>query len=103
MGSKKRSAQMKQIAQFKASFEDTDLFGGADDPFAKESQRMVELAQAKEDALREKACESKNRYWSRTEAEEAIASCAEYGTTGLHCYKCSYCGGWHLTSHPHKK
>ena len=100
MGSKKRSARAKEIAQFKDSLGAGDLFGGEDDIFAREDQRQQELAEAREDAMRLKACESKNRYRSRTEAEEAIASCAEYGTTGLHCYKCKYCGGWHLTSHP---
>lgn len=103
MGSKKRSARAKQIAQFKSQIGVGGLFGGEDDIFAREDQRRQELAQAREDALRMKACESKNRYLSRSDAEAAIASCAEYGTTGLHCYRCEFCGGWHLTSKPQKK
>ena len=31
---------------------------------------------------------------------EAIAACEEHGRRGLSTYKCSYCNGWHLTSHP---
>ena len=80
MGSRKGSAKAKQIARFKAGL------GGMDDLFAKE------------EALRRKACESKNRYASRMEAEDAIRSCEEYGRRGLRCYKCPHCNGWHLTS-----
>lgn len=100
MGSKKRSARAKEIAQFKSQLGSGDLLGGENDIFAREDQRLEELAQAKEDALRHKACESKNRYMSRYDAEAAIASCEQYGTKGLKCYKCEFCGGWHLTSHP---
>ena len=32
-------------------------------------------------ALRKKACESKNRYSCKSDAEAAIIACAEYGTT----------------------
>ena len=46
------------------------------------------------------ARESKNRYASLADAEEAIASCAAYGTRGLHAYRCPHCNGWHLTSKP---
>lgn len=94
MGSKKRSAWARQTAEFKASL------GGMDDVFAREDARRAERSAQKEAALRQKACESKNRYSCRSDAEAAIRSCADYGTTGLHCYRCQYCGGWHLTSKP---
>ena len=47
-----------------------------------------------------KACTSKKRYPYRSDAEEAIELCAQHGTRGLHCYRCPYCDGWHLTSKP---
>ena len=94
MGSRKPSAKAKQVAQFKSEL------GGMDDVFAREDERRDERARQKEAALRKKACESKNRYSCKSEAEAAIASCAEYGTTGLHAYRCQYCNGWHLTSKP---
>ena len=97
MGSRKRQAIAKQVAEFKASL------GGAnsmDDIFAQEDARRKRRDEEHDAALRRKACESKNRYAFRSEAEEAIASCAEHGTTGLHAYRCPYCGGWHLTSKP---
>ena len=31
-----------------------------------------------------------------------MAGCESRGRRGLACYKCEYCGGWHLTSHPWK-
>lgn len=92
VASKKRASWSKQKAEFNASL------GGMDDIFAREDKRRAAAAEEKEAALRHKACERKNRYMSRYDAEAAIESCAEYGTTGLHCYKCPYCNGWHLTS-----
>lgn len=94
MTSRKPSAKAKQIAEFKSHFDDLD------DIFLKEKRRKDNLAAQQEEALREKACTSKNRYASRADAEEAIRSCADYGTTNLHCYQCPYCNGWHLTSKP---
>lgn len=93
MGSKKRSAQAKELAAFKAQ-----LGGGMDELFERESKRVKDDERNASEAMREKACASKNRYATRSEAEDAIASCEEHGRTGLRCYKCSYCGGWHLTS-----
>lgn len=98
MVSKKRSAQAKQIAEFKSQ-----LFEAApytDSLFAQERENQAARAQNREAALRKKACESKNRYLSRSDAEEAIRLCAEHGTKGLHCYRCEFCKGWHLTSKP---
>lgn len=97
MGSKKGSARAKQTAAFKSQL------GGMDDLFAREEHRAREAAGQHEKALRDKACASKNRYSSRSEAEAAIAWCAEQGRTGLHVYRCEYCNGWHLTSKPPRK
>lgn len=94
MVSKKRSARARQVADFKAGL------GGMDDIFAREDERRTRKSKEKEAALRRKACESKNRYRCRSDAEEAIRLCADHGTTGLHSYRCPYCNGWHLTSHP---
>lgn len=113
MGSKKRSSWSKQKAEFNASLGGgslDNLFGdsgksarssdGIDAAFAREGSRRQKRASEKEAAQRRRACESKNRYATRGEAEAAIASCADYGTTGLKSYQCPYCDGWHLTSHP---
>ena len=78
MGSKKRSSWSKQKAEFNASL------GGMDNLFASEGKRQQKNRAEKEAALRKKACESKNRYTSKSDAEAAITSCASYGTTGLH-------------------
>lgn len=94
MASRKPSANAKRVSEFKASL------GGLDDLFAREERRSDEISAKKEAALREKACESKNRYVSRYDAQQAIDACAAHGTTGLHYYRCPYCKGWHLTSHP---
>ena len=96
MGSKKRSSWSKQKAEFNASL------GGMDSLFANEGKRQQKNRAEKEAALRRKACESKNRYTSKSEAEAAISECASYGTTGLHSYRCPYCDGWHLTSKPER-
>lgn len=98
MGSKKRSARAKQVAEFKASLDAS----GMDDVFAREEQRREDMTARREAALREKACESKNRYASRVEAEENLAWCEARGIRGLSIYRCQYCNGWHLTSHPQK-
>lgn len=94
MGSRKPSANAKRVQKFKSSL------GGLDDLFASEQRRGERLSAEKELARREKTCESKNRYPSQWEAREAIASCEAHGTTGLSAYRCPYCNGWHLTSHP---
>lgn len=97
MGSKKPSARAKQAAAFKA-----DLFGAGatmGDLFAREEERSQRQAAEHEAAVRRKACESKNRYASRAEAEENLRWCESRGTKGLHIYRCPHCKGWHLTSH----
>lgn len=94
MASRKPAARAKRITEFKA-----DL-AGMDDVFAKEERLRSERAQQREAALLRKGCESKNRYASRREAEDAIAACAAHGTRNLRCYRCEHCGGWHLTSKP---
>ena len=94
MGSKKRSAQARQREEFMSQL------GGMDDVFAREDARRERASHEREEALRWKGCERKMRYASRAEAEAAIAACANHGTRGLHCYRCEYCHGWHLTSRP---
>ena len=94
VASRKPSANAKRVSEFKSQL------GGLDDLFAREEQRQEHLSAEKQAALRNKACESKNRYPSRYDAQLAIDACAAHGTTGLHSYKCPYCNGWHLTSKP---
>ncbi|MBQ9042763.1 MAG: hypothetical protein IJ111_15225 [Eggerthellaceae bacterium] len=94
MASKKPSANAKRIAAFKASADDFS------DLFARETERLEEMADEREAARRDKACESKNRYSSHAEAEQAVAWCADHGKRGLRIYRCKYCNGWHLTSRP---
>lgn len=94
MASRKPSANAKRVQRFKSQL------GGLDDLFVSEEGRIEQLAQDKQAARREKTCSSKNRYASRSEAQSAIDACAEHGTRGLSSYKCPYCNGWHLTSHP---
>ena len=98
MGSRKKSAQAKRRAEFEAQLGGSlDALDGA---FAQEDIRRQARAEEREATLRNKACESKNRYASLADAEEAIVSCAAYGTRHLHAYRCPYCNGWHLTSKP---
>lgn len=97
MASRKPSANAKRVSEFKASL------GGLDDLFAREEHRVADMSAKKEAALRDKACESKNRYATQWEAQAAIDACAEHGKTGLHSYRCPYCKGWHLTSKPPRK
>lgn len=96
MGSRKRSARAREIAEFKAGL------GGMDDVFARERERDEEASAQREEARRQKACTSKNRYATRDEAMENLAWCEARGRRGLAVYRCPYCHGWHLTSHPHE-
>lgn len=97
VGSKKRSSWAKQKAEFSAG-----LGAGFDtaDLFAQEAARAERDCAARENAQRRRACESKNRYATRAEAEENLAWCEHQGKRGLSIYQCPYCDGWHLTSHP---
>lgn len=94
MGSKKRQAQQRQIAAFKAQ-----LGTSADDPFARERERTAQSEREHDAALRRKACESKQRYASHAEAQATLEACEEHGARNLRIYRCPYCNGWHLTSH----
>ncbi|WP_130811107.1 hypothetical protein [Olsenella sp. Marseille-P4559] len=96
MGSRKRSARAKERARFLSGL------GGMDDVFAEEEAHQRKAEDEKEEARLMKACLSKQRYATRQEAEETAALCAQHGTHGLAVYRCSHCGGWHLTSHPWK-
>ena len=92
MASRKRSARQRRLAEFRAEL------GGLDDAYARAERRDGELAERREAVRRERGCESKARYATHGEAEEAIAACAAHGRRGLRCYRCEFCGGWHLTS-----
>ena len=96
MASRKPSARAKRVAAFKAGADDLDSL------FEDENRRRDELDVERERARREKACASKMRYATRADAMDAIAACEEHGRRGLSTYRCPYCGGWHLTSHPWK-
>ena len=98
MGSKKRSARAREVADFKSQLENG--LGGLDDLFANEERREQKREADHDAAMRWKSCEKKNRYATRDEAEEARKWCEDRGTRGLEIYRCEYCGGWHLTSHP---
>lgn len=94
MASNKRSARKRQREVFELSLPNMD---GA---FERAQRHQQEAEAHRDTALRHKACTSKNRYATRAEARDAILACAERGRGGLSLYRCSYCNGWHLTSHP---
>jgi len=96
MTSRKRSAMRRERDEFRQSLGAGDL-GGL---FEREERFRDQLDQRRDDARRSKACESKNRYATRADAEEALAWCEARGTRGLAIYRCEFCHGWHLTSHP---
>lgn len=96
MGSRKRSARAKEREKFLSSL------GSMDDVFTEEETHQRNAGDEKEEARLMKACLSKQRYATRQEAEEIAALCAQHGTYGLEVYRCPYCKGWHLTSHPWK-
>lgn len=97
MGSRKRSARRAQRSAFEESL--GDQLG---DVFAREDERRRQAAERHEEALRYKACERKRRYASEAEAKLAIRDCERHGSRDLHCYRCPYCDGWHLTHKPAK-
>lgn len=96
MSSHRRSARAKQRAAFEEQLDPA----GFGDLFERERVRNERDRAAAEAARRRRACESKQRYRSRKEAQDAVAACAAHGQTGLSIYRCPYCNGWHLTSHP---
>ena len=93
MTSRKRSALRRQREDFEAGF------GSPDDLFERAEKGIGELEAQREGAHRAKSCERKNRYDTKLDAEDAIARSAGRGVRGLTCYRCEFCGGWHLTSH----
>ena len=94
MGSRKPSAKAKRVQEFKSQL------GGFDGLCAAEQRRGQRLSAEKEAARRRKACESKNRYSSLSEAQVVISECEAHGARKLSAYRCPHCDGWHLTSHP---
>ena len=92
MGSQKRSARKARRSAF-----ERDLGDELGDVFAREGTRRAQQRKQREEALRYKACERKKRYASEAEAKDAIRSCERHGSRDLHCYRCPYCNGWHLT------
>lgn len=100
MSSRKGSAKARQREAFEQRW-DADVSGaGLDDAFSREERRRAALDERRDEVRRAKACSSKNRYATRAEALEVAALCAAHGAPRLQCYRCAYCGGWHLTSHP---
>ena len=92
MGSQKRSARKARRSAFGRGLGDE-----LGDVFAREDARRAQQQKQREEALRYKACERKKRYASEAEAKDAIRSCERHGSRDLHCYRCPYCNGWHLT------
>jgi hypothetical protein len=50
-------------------------------------------------AGKDRSCLSKRRYWSQVDALIMAARCMEQrrALPGLGAYRCSNCGGWHLS------
>ena len=92
MGSQKRSSRKARRSAFERGL--GDELGNV---FAREDARRAQQRKQREEALRYKACERKKRYASEAEAKDAIRSCERHGSRDLHCYRCPYCNGWHLT------
>ncbi len=92
MGSQKRSTRKARRSAFERGLGDE-----LGDVFAREDARRAQQRKQREEALRYKACERKKRYASKAEAKDAIRSCERHGSRDLHCYRCPYCNGWHLT------
>lgn len=67
-----------------------------DGVFERESQRCADAA----GEAQRRACTSKARYDTREDAEEAARTSRFSGRKTLRVYRCDYCDGWHLTSHP---
>ena len=94
MGSRKGQARAKKSAQFCA---DSGISAGRlDNLFAAEGRRASDAFNERQ----RQACLAKNRYDTREDAEEAARTCTTSGRRKLSVYRCDYCDGWHLTSHP---
>jgi hypothetical protein len=94
MGSRKKSSWSRAKREF------LDSYNASDDIFSAERNRQRASEAAREEAFQEKSCQSKNRYNSKHEAELTALECMANGSPKLSVYKCDYCNGWHLTSHP---
>ena len=97
MGSKKRAAWSKAKSEFLGAATGGDM----GDLFAREDERRDALNAERNEAWRYKSCERKTVRHARR-GRAVMADCENRGRHGLACYKCEYCGGWHLTSHPWK-
>ena len=97
MGSKKRAAWSKA----KSEFLSTATGGDMSDLFAREDERRDALDAERDEAWRYKSCERKT-VTTRAPRPSRYGRLRNRGRRGLACYKCEYCGGWHLTSHPWK-
>lgn len=64
----------------------------------RERERRNENLKTKRDSVGVSSCGRKIRYPNRIAAERFIRN--HWTGEDLYCYRCSYCGGWHLTSHP---
>ncbi|MFQ7393054.1 MAG: hypothetical protein ACLRM9_07250 [Collinsella aerofaciens] len=96
MGSKKRAAWSKAKSEFLGAATGGDM----SDLFAREDERRDALDAERDEAWRYKSCERKPlRHAPRP---RPLWPTAKTAVGGLACYKCEYCGGWHLTSHPWK-
>ncbi len=49
------------------------------------------------------SCGTKKRYKTEEEAAASALQCGMKRGTILYCYKCRYCGGYHLTKKPRGK
>lgn len=96
MSSRKPQARSRQRRAF-ASELGPDGLG---DLFASEERRRDDMRRRADEARYERSCASKRRYATRAEALGTARLCEDHGSPGLSAYKCPYCGGWHLTSHP---
>ena len=94
MGSRKPSARRHQRDLFVEGLPDMG------DAFARARSDMARLEGRRDEARYEKACASKRRYATAAEAREVAKSCEMHGRGGLTSYRCPYCRGYHLTSHP---
>ena len=100
MGSKKRSARERERAAFTESLARPKSDSSIDALFTREDAHRQEMERQHEAALRYKACERKQRYATRAEAQDAVRDCKRHGSRDLHVYPCPYCNGWHLTHKP---